>query len=143
MFQFQYGNDKVYNATRMFNTQSQDERSNQLAEVADRWTPTHASNRVPSARGYVNMNYTHVSLKICPFLRLKKHNIGYTFPNKWTRKAYINRLRVYGSGSSVNLFCLTKYSGYDPEVNMKKSSSAYARIRLGVLIRKVEYLHLV
>lgn len=32
MFQFQYGND-VYNATRMFNTQSQDERSNQLAKL--------------------------------------------------------------------------------------------------------------
>ena len=52
MLQFNYGND-IYNATRLFATQSQDERSNQLAEVADRWTPTHASNKVPSAKGYV------------------------------------------------------------------------------------------
>ena len=53
------------------------------------------------------------------FLRLKNITLGYTFPNKWTRKAYINRLRVYGT--ALNLFCLTKYSGYDPEVNMKSS----------------------
>ena len=118
MFQFQYGND-VYNATRMFNTQSQDERSNQLAEVADRWTPTHASNRVPSARGYVKYELYSRFVEDGSFLRLKNITLGYTFPNKWTRKAYINRLRVYGTAQ--NLFCLTKYSGYDPEVNMKSS----------------------
>lgn len=118
MFQFNYGND-VYNATRMFNTQSQDERSNQLAEVADRWTPTHASNRVPSAKGYVKYELYSRFIEDGSFLRLKNITLGYTFPNKWTRKAYINRLRVYGTAQ--NLFCLTKYSGYDPEVNMKSS----------------------
>ena len=50
------------------------------------------------------------------FLRLKNVTLGYTLPNKWTKKAYINRLRVYGTAQ--NLFCLTKYSGYDPEVNI-------------------------
>lgn len=118
MFQFNYGND-VYNATRMFNTQSQDERSNQLAEVADRWTPTHASNRVPSAKGYVKYELYSRFIEDGSFLRLKNITLGYTFPNKWTRKAYISRLRVYGTAQ--NLFCLTKYSGYDPEVNMKSS----------------------
>lgn len=118
MFQFNYGND-VYNATRMFNTQSQDERSNQLAEVADRWTTTHASNRVPSAKGYVKYELYSRFIEDGSFLRLKNITLGYTFPNKWTRKAYISRLRVYGTAQ--NLFCLTKYSGYDPEVNMKSS----------------------
>lgn len=118
MFQFSYGND-VYNANRMFNTQSQDERSNQLAEVADRWTPTHASNRVPSAKGYVKYQLYSRFIEDGSFLRLKNITLGYTLPNKWTRKAYINRLRVYGTAQ--NLFCLTKYSGYDPEVNMKSS----------------------
>lgn len=113
-----YGND-VYNATRMFNTQSQDERSNQLAEVADRWTPTNASNRVPSAKGYVKYELYSRFVEDGSFLRLKNVTLGYTLPNKWTKKAYINRLRVYGTAQ--NLFCLTKYSGYDPEVNMKSS----------------------
>lgn len=118
LIQFSYGND-VYNANRMFNTQSQDERTNQLAEVADRWTPTHASNRVPSAKGYVKYELYSRFIEDGSFLRLKNMTLGYTLPNKWVKKAYINRLRLYATAQ--NLFCLTKYSGYDPEVNMKSS----------------------
>ena len=118
MFQFSYGND-VYNATRMFNTQSQDERSNQLAEVADRWTTTHASNLVPSAKGYIKYELYSRFIEDGSYLRLKNVTLGYTLPTKWTKKIYINRLRLYGTAQ--NLFCLTKYSGYDPEVNMKNS----------------------
>lgn len=118
MFQFCYGND-IYNATRMFNTQSQDERSNQLAEVADRWTSTHASNRVPSAKGYIKYELYSRFIEDGSYLRLKNITLGYTFPHKLTKKIFINRLRAYATAQ--NLFCLTKYSGYDPEVNMKSS----------------------
>ena len=52
MFQFNYGND-VYNATRIYASQSQDQRANLMAEVADRWTVTNASNSVPRWDGYV------------------------------------------------------------------------------------------
>jgi hypothetical protein len=48
------------------------------------------------------------------YLRLKNLQIGYTFPKQWTRKAHIERLRLYVTAS--NLFTITKYSGYDPEV---------------------------
>lgn len=115
MFQFNYGND-IYNATRLFATQSQDERYNQLAEVADRWTPIHASNRVPSAKGYVKNELYSRFIENGSFLRLKNIVLGYTFPTKWTRKAYISRLRAYASAQ--NLFCITGYSGYDPEVSV-------------------------
>lgn len=118
MLQFNYGND-VYNTTRMFNTQSQDERTNQLAEVADRWTPTNASNRVPSAKGYVKYELNSRFIEDGSFLRLNNLTLGYTIPKKITQKAYIDRLRVYATAQ--NLFCITKYSGYDPEVNMKNS----------------------
>lgn len=118
MFQFQYGND-VYNATRLFATQSQNERSNCLIEVADRWTPTHASNSVPKADGYVRGDIYSRFIEDGSFLRLKQVTLGYTLPQKWTKKAFIERLRVYTTGQ--NLFCLTKYSGYDPEVSMKNS----------------------
>ena len=50
------------------------------------------------------------------FLRLNTATLGYTFPNKWTRKFGVNRLRLYFTG--YNLFTLTGYSGYDPEVNI-------------------------
>ena len=52
MFQFNYGND-IYNATRLYATQSRSGRRNMLAEVADRWSPTNASNKVPSQDGYI------------------------------------------------------------------------------------------
>lgn len=119
MLQFNYGND-IYNATRMFATQSQDERSNQLAEIADRWTPTHASNKVPSARGYVKNELYSRFIEDGSFLRLKNVVLGYTFPSKWTKKAYISRLRAYASAQ--NLFCISGYSGYDPEVSTAGST---------------------
>lgn len=48
------------------------------------------------------------------YLRLKDLTIGYTLPQKYSKKAYIERIRVYFTAS--NLLTFTKYSGYDPEV---------------------------
>lgn len=118
LFQFSYGND-VYNATRLFSTQTQDERSNQLAEAADRWTPTHASNKVPSAKGYVKNELYSRFVEDGSYLRLKNITIGYNFPAKLLRQIKVSKLRAYATAQ--NLFCLTNYSGYDPEVNMKNS----------------------
>lgn len=49
------------------------------------------------------------------YLRLQNLTLGYTLPNKLSRKVGIERLRLYLTAS--NLFCLTSYSGLDPEVN--------------------------
>ena len=54
------------------------------------------------------------------FLRLQSATIGYTLPQKLTLKAKIQRLRFYVTGT--NLFCLTKYSGYDPEVDTRRAT---------------------
>jgi hypothetical protein len=48
------------------------------------------------------------------YLRLKNVQIGYTLPADLTKKAHISRLRFYVT--ATNLFTVTKYSGYDPEV---------------------------
>ena len=119
MLQFQYGND-VYNATRLFATCSQDERYNMLAEVADRWSETNASNKVPSTRGYVKGDVYSRFVEDGSFLRLKNLTVGYTIPQKLTKKAFISRLRVYASAQ--NLFCISGYSGYDPEVSSAASN---------------------
>ncbi|MEG2514835.1 MAG: SusC/RagA family TonB-linked outer membrane protein, partial [Bacteroidaceae bacterium] len=114
MLQFNYGND-IYNATRLYATMSTNERANQLAEVADRWTPTNASNKVPSTRGYIKNELYSRYVEDGSFLRLKNITLGYTLPVMWTKKAYISKLRVYASAQ--NLFCVNGYSGYDPEVS--------------------------
>lgn len=51
------------------------------------------------------------------FLRLQDVTIGYTLPAKLTRRWGISKLRFYASAS--NLFIITGYSGYDPEVDIQ------------------------
>ncbi|MFD1629691.1 SusC/RagA family TonB-linked outer membrane protein [Pseudopedobacter beijingensis] len=114
MFQFNYGND-VYNATRLYATQSRSGRRNMLSEVADRWTPTHASNKVPSTNGYVTNDVYSRFVEDGSFLRLKSVSLGYTLPVDWSKKAYMSRARVFASAQ--NLFTISGYSGYDPEVS--------------------------
>ncbi len=51
------------------------------------------------------------------FLRLNTLTLGYTLPKQWLRNLGVKSLRLYLTGS--NLFLLTGYSGYDPEVNIQ------------------------
>ena len=119
MFQFNYGND-IYNATRLYATQSRSGRRNMLAEVADRWSPTNASNKVPSQDGYIVNDVYSRFIEDGSFLRLKNITLGCTLPHKWTRKFHASKLRIYATGQ--NLFCISGYSGYDPEVNSASSN---------------------
>ena len=54
------------------------------------------NNYYPQSRYLTDMSY----------LRLKNVTVGYTLPKEWTRKAYIEKARIYFSGS--NLFLLHK-----------------------------------
>lgn len=54
-------------------------------------------------------------LEDASYLRLQNLTIGYTLPKQWTKKVGIQNCRIYATGS--NLFCLTGYSGLDPDVN--------------------------
>lgn len=119
MLQFNDGND-IYNATRLYATQSRSGRLNMLSEVADRWSPTNASNKVPSQNGYIVNDVYSRFIEDGSFLRLKNITLGYTLPHKWTRKFHASKLRIYATGQ--NLFCISGYSGYDPEVNSASSS---------------------
>ncbi|MDE6779633.1 MAG: SusC/RagA family TonB-linked outer membrane protein, partial [Alistipes sp.] len=119
MFQFNYGND-VYNATRLYSNTTMEKNYNMMAEVADRWTVSNASNSVPKYDGYIKNELYSRFIEDGSFLRLKNLTLGYTLPQKWTRKFYVNKLRVYFSAQ--NLFVVTGYSGYDPEVSVAASS---------------------
>jgi len=54
------------------------------------------------------------------FLRLQNITIGYTFPRKWMKKIGISNVRAYFT--CYNVFCLTGYSGLDPEVNVNEDA---------------------
>jgi len=49
------------------------------------------------------------------FIKLSSATLGYTFPIEGSLKKYIQGARLYVTGQ--NLFCITKYSGLDPEVS--------------------------
>ena len=56
------------------------------------------------------------------FLRLNQLTLGYSLPKVWMEKTkVINNIRVYVQGS--NLFCATKYTGLDPEVDTRSSKN--------------------
>ena len=60
------------------------------------------------------------ALEDASFLRLSTITLGYTLPEKLTRKVYLQKVRVYVTGN--NLFVLTPYSGYDPEVDTRTAT---------------------
>ncbi len=70
------------------------------------------------------------------FLRINNVTLGYTLPKNLSETFFISNLRVYATVN--NLFVFTNYSGYDPEVDTRRSTpltpgvdySAYPRSRM-------------
>ena len=118
VFQYSYGND-VLNITRFLTTKSNNKSRNMLAEVADRWTATHASSTVPSLKGYAMHDIYSRFVEDGSYLRLKNLTLGYTLPHRLTSRIHVSKWRLYVT--ATNLFCLTRYGGYDPEVNYNSS----------------------
>ena len=86
------------------------------------------SGTIPNPNGSsMNMANSSRFIEDGSYFRLKNMTIGYTFPKKWTQKFYCNRLRVYMTAS--NLFTITKYSGYDPEVGSGVDYGNYPQSR--------------
>ena len=91
--------------------------------------PESASvQRINTADGNDNNRMSNRFVEDGSYLRIKNISLGYTFPQKWTRKWKIENLRVYMNVQ--NAFTFTKYKGYDPEVG------AY---NYNVLLRGVDY----
>jgi hypothetical protein len=54
------------------------------------------------------------------FLRLNNITLGYTLPETLLKRFFVDKLRFYVTG--YNLWTLTDYSGYDPEVDTRRST---------------------
>ena len=54
------------------------------------------------------------------FLRVNNISIGYTLPKVFVNKMFMQNVRIYVTG--YNLYCFTKYSGADPEVDTRRST---------------------
>jgi TonB-linked SusC/RagA family outer membrane protein len=64
------------------------------------------------------------------YLRLKTLTFGYTFPRKWMERIRMNSLRLYFT--SNNMWTLTNYSGFDPEVSTVTGQDLNANLSIGL-----------
>lgn len=92
--------------------------ANYQTVALSRWTGPGTSNTFPRlSNDDPNENFGKFSdfyLEKGDFLRLKTLQIGYTLPSKVMSKIGAQKLRLYVTGE--NLFTITEYTGYDPEI---------------------------
>ena len=118
--QFNYRIDyDIVNMARL-NMESMSSNNNQSQAVNYRWRKEGNQTTIPRAminsENVPNFN-TMISDRFVEdgtFLRLNYLQLSYSLPEKMAKKIGLRGLRFYASGN--NLFCLTKYSGVDPEL---------------------------
>lgn len=129
-FQWSYGNDVInYNRVKLETLRGK--HVNQLSSAANHWTPrtdngdgTYTPGNYTNYLCAPNRSLTNVNtsreVEDASFLRLKTIQLGYNFPTKTLKNMKIRSLRLYLTGQ--NLWTLTKYTGYDPEVSTRNSA---------------------
>ena len=130
LFQAVLGND-VFNATRI-ETEGMFTVNNALATTATRWQNEGDITRIPRAVfGDPNQN-SRISSRFIEdgsHLRLRNVTLSYNLPTELLNRFKVQAMSVYFSGQ--NLWILTDYSGYDPEVNRDGGSAISQGIDYG------------
>jgi TonB-linked SusC/RagA family outer membrane protein len=120
-----WGN-KIFQAYRRLDVQW----ANYSTAALNAWTPQNPNSNYPRLTDAdPNKNFSvpsNLELQSGAYFRLKTLELGYTLPKAILSKADIHRVRIFVS--STNLFTLTKYTGYDPEVGLPNNSSAQSGI---------------
>ena len=92
--------------------------------------PGNAGQGVPDAKiiglGRNNFYPQDKYLINMAYLRLKNVTVGYTLPQKWTRKATIEKVRIYASFNNLaDLVNHTAQYGFDPEVSSGRGTGGF------------------
>jgi TonB-linked SusC/RagA family outer membrane protein len=111
-FQGSYGND-IFDYSQRGDIPAM----NRPSWILERWVGEGTSNWIPRVtRENPNSNWrsSELYIKDGSYVRLKNIQLGYSLPQNILRGAAIERLRLYVSAE--NLFTLTDYDGFDPEI---------------------------
>ena len=112
---------ELYNNTRSQFLKAERFRysDNVPTDARDRWSSTNPEGKYPSGLYTKYYNDTDFWVEPADFVRLKNITLGYTFPKKAFGGIFSNaRLFV----DAQNLFCITNYTGADPETDNSYSS---------------------
>jgi len=108
--------NKIYNYPR-YRLESGNFNGNYSTTLANSWRPDNQNTDMPRFTTETSDNkwaYTDRWLENGSYMRLKTLDIGYTLPKQLLKKINIENVRIYTS--MENLFTLTKYSGYTPDL---------------------------
>ncbi len=119
---FVQGND-VVNAA-LHNREDRSGVANGARSQLNAWTPenqqTMVAQRRPMTTYYDSYPDTHW-MQDGSFIRCQNIQLGYNFPDKFLQKTGLGKLKVYVSAQ--NLFLISGYNGYDPEVSTAYTSA--------------------
>jgi hypothetical protein len=130
LFQACYGN-QVLNATRI-ETEGMSDVKNASTSTLNRWRKPGDITDMPIAMFGDPDKNSRISDRFIEdgsYLRLRNITLSYHLPLKWLPRLKLSKFDVYVSGQ--NLWVLTKYSGYDPEVNRDGNNSISQGIDYG------------
>lgn len=109
--------NKIYNY-QAYCLESGKFNGNYSTKLANSWRPDNQNSDIPrfsKTDGADNsLAYTDRWLEDGSYFRLKTLDVGYTLPKKLLKKIKIENIRIYTS--MENLFTLSKYSGYSPDL---------------------------
>jgi TonB-linked SusC/RagA family outer membrane protein len=104
---------------------SSDAGQNWHMDILNAWTPTNTDTDVPALNaGESNANGTSDRWLISSnYVGLQNITLGYTFPAKLTKKAHIEKIRLYAVADNVALWSARK--GLDPRQSFTTANSFY------------------
>lgn len=127
--------NKIYNYPR-YRLESGNFNGNMSTVLANSWRPDNQNTDIPrfsKTDGADNKwAYSDRWLEDGSYMRLKTLDIGYTLPKNLTKKVKLENVRIYTS--MENLFTLTKYSGYTPDLG----ESSVAGVSYNVFSRGID-----
>ncbi len=91
---------------------------NKGTRLLDAWSPTNYNSNIPALSLSDNNNEKRVSsywVENGSYLKLKNIQLGYNLPDKYARKAYMERFRVFVSAQNVFTIRSASFTGVDPE----------------------------
>ncbi|MDR3340323.1 MAG: TonB-dependent receptor [Candidatus Symbiothrix sp.] len=121
----------IYNSLRE-ELETPSASNNVSAALLNRWTPSNPSTTVP--RAYISSQSianTTRFLEDGSYLRLKNLTLSYNLPVK-IAQAPSTKFKVFATGQ--NLFTITKFTGYDPEIGGSASYPTSRTFTFGVNI---------